>query len=354
VALTRLSVIIPVHNAAGLLSRCLQSLARSAFRDYECIVVDDASTDSSGAVATQYGATLIRLDRNGGPARARNRGAERAVGEIMVFLDADVCVHEDTLAQFDSHFRQHPSADAAIGSYDDTPADPGFVSQYKNLFHHFVHQTSRAQAWTFWAGCGAIRRDAFLASGGFDESYTRPCIEDIELGLRLCAQGRRIDLNPLIQVTHLKRWTFWNLIKTDVRQRGIPWLQLMLRDRTMPADLNVTGAHRLSVVLVFAAILLGISAALRRPLGLGQQADAVAAAALAAVGGLLYLNRDVYRFFARKRGLLFATRALAMHWLYYAYCGFSVGAALSLHLLHMAGFSRPQDRPDCAITGDPR
>src|SRR5690606_27163359 len=110
--------------------------------------------------------TVIALEHRGGPARARNRGVQQAQGEIVVFLDADVCAHPDTLARFDEHFRDSAAA-AVMGSYDDSPADPSFVSQFKNLFHHFVHQHSRSEAWTFWAGCGAIRRDIFLASGGF-------------------------------------------------------------------------------------------------------------------------------------------------------------------------------------------
>jgi GT2 family glycosyltransferase len=343
VALTRLSIIIPVHNAEGLLGRCLESVTRSAFPDYECIVVDDASTDQSRSIASPYGATLIPLDRNGGPAGARNRGAEQARGEILLFLDADVCVHTETLGQIDAHFRQHPSVDAVIGSYDDTPADPGFLSQYKNLFHHFVHHTSRTQAWTFWGGCGAIRRDVFLAAGGFDESYTRPCVEDIELGLRLRAQGRRIDLNPTIQVTHLKRWTFWKLLQTDLLNRGIPWFRLMLRHRIMPADLNVTLSHRLSVALVCAVVLLGATVIARKIMGLPYHSHLAVSSvwlAAAAAGLLLYLNLDLYRFFARQRGLLFAARALPMHWLYYCYCGVAAAAGLSLHLWDLLRASR--------------
>ena len=58
------------------------------------------------------------------------------------------------------------------------------VSQYRNLLHHFVHQHGHAEASTFWAGCGAIRRAAFDAVGGFDAArFPRPSIEDIELGL---------------------------------------------------------------------------------------------------------------------------------------------------------------------------
>ncbi|MFN8624529.1 MAG: glycosyltransferase family A protein [Candidatus Binatia bacterium] len=342
-----LSVIIPVHNGAHFLDRCLGSLGRSRFGDYECIVVDDASTDASGAVALRHGASVVTLVRNGGPARARNVGAQRAGGEILLFLDADVRVHPETLARVDAHFRAHPTAAAVIGSYDDAPTAPGFVSQYKNLFHHYVHQTSRADAWTFWGGCGAIRRTVFLAAGGFDEWYRRPCVEDIALGFRLRTLGHRIDLEPTIQVTHLKRWTFWSLLRTDVLDRGIPWFRLMLADRTMPADLNVTTTHRGSAALVCLTALLAGLVAMRAPLVSAGDPSllpplllwTVFAAAL-----LLVLNRDLYRFFARKRGLWFALRAVPMHWLYYGYCGVAVIAGLGLHLLDRLGARRERPR----------
>jgi len=335
----RFSVIVPVYNASALLDRCLQSLAASGFQSYECIVVDDASTDDTRAVAQRFAVRLLALDANGGPARARNRGAEYAQGEILVFIDADVCVHPDTLGLFDAHFRAHPAADAAIGSYNDTPADKGFVSQYKNLLHHYVHQRSRAEARTFWAGCGAVRRQVFLQVGGFDEAYRRPSIEDIELGYRLCANGHRIDLDPQIQVTHLKKWTFWSLIRTDLRDRGIPWFQLMLKQRTMPADLNVTVAHRVSVVLVFVMLvlcgvlladqLLGVSIPTPRSF---RPAFWVGGSVAALAVLLFALNYDLYRFFMRRRGLVFAACALPLHWLYYGYCGLAVALGLSAYL----------------------
>jgi GT2 family glycosyltransferase len=331
----RLSVIVPVHNARSFLDRCLLSLAASQFRDYECIVVDDASTDETRAVAAKYDVNLVALDHNGGPARARNRGAERAQGEILVFIDSDVCVHPDTLGRLDAHFRAHPTAAAVIGSYDDAPADKGFVSQYKNLFHHYVHQRSRTTAHTFWAGCGAIKRQVFLQLSGFDESYRRPSIEDIELGYRLRANGHRVDLNPEIQVTHLKRWTLPGLVRTDTRDRGIPWFLLMLQHRTMPADLNLTFAHRVSVALMAVVVFLWGIMLSHQLFGLPPAVlsrSTTAWGTIACVATLLLLNGDLYRFFARKRGLAFAVGAVPLHWLYYAYCGASVVLALSAHV----------------------
>ena len=66
---------------------------------------------------------------------------------------------------------------AVFGSYDLPPRSPNVLSQYRNLFHHFVHQTSNDRATTFWAGCGAVKASAFRAMDGFDAGFKRPLFE---------------------------------------------------------------------------------------------------------------------------------------------------------------------------------
>ncbi|MBY0275335.1 glycosyltransferase [Candidatus Binatia bacterium] len=252
------SVVIPAHDASRFLDACLAHLAASTVEPLECIVVDDGSTDDTADVARRHGAIVVATDARSGPAHARNLGARHARGDVLFFLDADVCVHPGTLHAVAASFDADPALDALIGAYDDAPESADFLSQYKNLMHAFVHQHGRREAKTFWSGCGAIRRDVFLAHSGFDESYDRPAIEDIELGYRLAAAGRKIVLDPSLSVKHLKRWTFWGLVKSDIFDRGIPWTELILRDRCMPNDLNIQLSQRVSVALVF--VLLGLSA----------------------------------------------------------------------------------------------
>lgn len=246
-----ISVIIPVYNSAVHLRTCLEHLAKSDTAPIECIVVDDGSTDNSAAVAQDAGASVLSICGPGGPARARNAGARIANGDVLFFLDADVCVYPETLSRIQAAFEEDPELDALIGSYDDSPESADFLSQYKNLMHCFVHQHARRQACTFWSGCGVIRKNVFLEHSGFDESYGRPAIEDIELGYRLHVAGRKVILDKQVLVKHLKRWTFWNLLKTDILDRGIPWTELILRDRHMPNDLNLELSQRVSVALAF-------------------------------------------------------------------------------------------------------
>ncbi len=251
-------MVIPVYNAAGFLRSCLDHLSRSTCKDYECIVVDDGSTDDSAGIARRYGAKVVSTGGRRGPAHARNLGARQAAGDILLFIDSDVLVHPGTLARILADFSEDSALDGVIGSYDDSPGASDFLSQYRNLMHCYVHQTGRRDASTFWSGCGAIRRTVFLEHNGFDESYGRPAIEDIELGYRLTAAGRKLILDRRLLVKHLKPWGLWRVIKTDVLDRGVPWTELILRDQKLPNDLNVQLSQRLSVALVF--LMLGIAA----------------------------------------------------------------------------------------------
>jgi len=322
-ATARISVIVPVRNDAGHLRRCLEALRVSECRDFELIVVDDASTDDTPRVAEELGARVVRMERNGGPGRARNRGAEEARGDVIFFIDADVCVHPDTVGKVAESFASDPDLAAVFGSYDLMPRAATFLSQYKNLFHHYVHQRASERASTFWAGCGGVRKGVFRQLGGFDVEYGRPSIEDIEFGARMYKSGHKILLRKDLEVTHLKRWTLWGLLKTDVKDRGVPWTRLILREKSLPNDLNLKTSQRVCAVLAYvlvAAVLAGV---------FYPKTLWVAAACLA---GIVLLNLDFYQFFLRQRGWWFTVRVVPMHVLYYLYSAAAFTTGVGLHL----------------------
>lgn len=309
-----IAVIIPVHNGGASFRRCLASLAKSHHQPNEVIVVADGDSDGSWQVAEAFGAKVLRLPTAGGPARARNLGGKAAQSDLLFFVDADVEIYPDTIGRVLQTFQASPRLTALIGSYDDAPGAPNFLSQYKNLFHHYVHQIASEQASTFWGACGAIRRSAFLAIGGFDESYRRPCIEDIELGYRLKQAGHSIQLCKSIQVKHLKRWEPISLLRAEIFYRALPWTELLLRDRQLNNDLNLSLSNRLSVLFTFA---LGLS------LMIGWWLPPAWGIAAGLGGGLLLLNLPVYRFFHQKRGLWFSLCVIPWHWFYFLYGGLS-------------------------------
>ena len=95
-----ISVIVPAHNAAGYLRHSLPALQRSTYPAFECIVVDDASTDDTAAVCQAFAVQRVGLTGAAhGPATARNRGAAVSRGDILLFLDADVVLRPETLSR---------------------------------------------------------------------------------------------------------------------------------------------------------------------------------------------------------------------------------------------------------------
>jgi glycosyltransferase involved in cell wall biosynthesis len=320
-----ISVIVPVYNGRAFLDRCLDAILSSDNGSFEVIVVDDCSTDDSAHISREKGAKVLSTPRQSGPAYARNLAARAASGEILMFIDADVVVKTDTLAKVAEHFISEPRLSALFGSYDDEPAERNFLSQYKNLQHHFVHQNSRSEASTFWSGLGAIRREVFLDHGGFDcAKFAVPSIEDIDLGFRIRRAGHRILLDRDIQATHLKRWDLTSHLRTEIFCRALPWSRLILENNGMINDMNLKSADRMSAMLVAICLLSILLIVLNPVFGV-----------LAAICVVLIavLNRDILAFFVRKRGLGFAVRAFPLQLLYFFYSGVTFTYCWLRHML---------------------
>lgn len=326
-----ITVIMPVFNGADYIRKSLPPLLAMKERGevLEVIVVDDVSTDNTPQVARALGAEVLTMERNSGPGAARNRAATQAKGDILWLVDADVVAHPDAAAGIQAAF-DDPEVVAVFGSYDDQPPAKNFSSQYKNMIHHYYHQEGQREASTFWSGCGALRKTAFLAVGGFDvELFDRPAVEDIELGYRLRAAGGRISLVPEIQATHLKIWSFFEMIRTDIFSRAVPWARLMIAQGGLTDDLNVGKAERLRAVLAGIFVLV-IAAAI---FGLVPYW-----APFAMFAFTLAANAKLFGFFLSRKGPFFALSALLFHQLYYLYSS----AAFSFCWFENAlGFNRP-------------
>jgi hypothetical protein len=272
-----LTAIVPATNRPATLDRCVRAIEVSEDAPEEVIVVTDAPFP--------------------GPSAARNEGARRAAGDVLVFVDADILPHRDAFARIRRAFDQEPELAALFGSYDDTPEAPGAVSNFRNLLHHHVHQSGAGPATTFWTGLGAVRRDAYQATGGFDPGQR--WLEDVDFGMRLSASGAAIVLDPKVQGTHLKRWSLAEMVRTDFGRRGIPWVELMLRHRHTAPGLNLGARHRLSALASFTAAV-----------ALVRGNPRVAGCALLA---LVPLNAPFYRLLLRRRGAAEATLGVGLH-----------------------------------------
>ena len=112
----KLSIIIPIYNAENSLARCLDSILNQGFRDYELLLVNDGSTDSSLRICNQYAGAdnrILVIDKvNGGVSSARNAGLEAACGDWITFIDSDDWIGDD----YCSILNIEPQVDIIIGS----------------------------------------------------------------------------------------------------------------------------------------------------------------------------------------------------------------------------------------------
>lgn len=317
------TLVIATHRAGPMLNQCLDAVASLDPAPCAVIVVVDGADPQVVSAAQGRGFEVLVLENAPGVSAARNAGASRATTRFVAFLDSDVVPRRDHLQKAISALRTQPVAVAAFGSYDDSPAAPGLVSRYRNLLHHFTHQNGKRDAQSFWAACGICETEVFRLAGGFDETYRVPCIEDIAFGYKLRRAGYSIVLDPTWQVKHLKKWTWRDLVFTDIGRRAIPWTLLLLREGRLDNDLNIDSRSRWSALLVaaFPVTLLG---ALFSPWLLAIPA--------ACFSGAVLLNLRFYRFLAGKEGWLFALGAVPLHLFYYlaATIGWITGHAIFL------------------------
>ena len=307
-----ISVVMPAYNAAHYMPLVLPPLLNMLHDGEiaELLVVDDQSTDDTVKVAEEMGATVLVNPVNGGPGAARNLAAQHAKGDILWFVDSDVIAWPGGAAHILPAFAD-PEVVAVFGSYDETPSGQSWISKYKNLTHRYYHQRGNEESSTFWAGCGAVRKDAFLAIDGFDvETYQRPSIEDIDLGYRLRANGGRILLLPDLLGKHLKVWTIRNVVHTDIFMRAIPWSRLMISREGLTDDLNVSQGERIRAILA-GMFVLSLLVLIVLP-GFWPAPLVLFVAMLAA-------NSYLLQFMAQNGGALFALFGFAYHQFYYLY-----------------------------------
>ncbi|MEN9732402.1 MAG: hypothetical protein RLZ45_397, partial [Verrucomicrobiota bacterium] len=319
-----IAVVMPTHGPRRNAAQALRALGNLQPKPQEIIIVIDTPGTSEDARLLPSGALTVEVPHRSGPARARNAGVDRVASDWVLFVDSDVVVPPDTIQRVLDIVTRQPGLAALFGAYDSNPGDPGFLSQYRNLLHQFVHLQGREEAETFWAGLGAVRVDFFRKVGGFDLRFRKPSIEDIELGGRIRDHGGAILLEKSLQATHLKRWTFASMMRTDLFDRGIPWMRLILGRKRSGTDLSLGWTARLSTVLAG----IGVAGLVMVPWN-----PWIGAIAFASLALLVGLNLPFYRYLSGLRGMRFALLAIPWHILFYLTCGMAGVLGMIGHML---------------------
>lgn len=329
-----LSIIIPTYNSESTLGACLQGLQANGLEEgSEVTVVDDASSDGTREVARESGIETLRLiclEKNSGPARARNEGARQASHPHLLFVDADVvlCGRALEMVRESLDLYSHRKEVAGVlGSYEEGIPDSDFWTNYKNLTTCYLYHRTETLSPFLHTPILCIRRSTFLQFGGFDERRRKA--EDFQLGLRLGSRGFRFVIDRRLKGRHLKRYTPREIIREDwSRIRALQAMQLEPEERRFAYR-----AHRwdrlISLTLPGLSILL-LLAAYRWP----------ASFWLALFCVLLFglVNFSFLNYLRRKKGFLFACGSalfLYLEMLLASLClGLSAGAKPLARIIH--------------------
>ncbi|MDG4787625.1 glycosyltransferase [Micromonospora sp. WMMD1102] len=338
----RVSVIVPNYNKEKTLRACLAAIYAQSFPPAEVIVVDDASTDRSPRIAAEFPCTLLAFPVNRGVSAARNAGAARAGGDVLFFVDSDIALAPDALAEALAELRAHPECGVVQGIYEMTPlfAD-GPVESYKTLFEHFWRRRDVGVTATTMFALTALPRPVFELVGGFDEGLRDA--EDIEFGTRLPTAyeirtsdrvlGRHDDvdrLGPYLSEHFRRARTYAGAV---VAARWVPGPSAGTPGSTVGAPGRANSGrrapHRIDVGSVVG--LLGSAVAVAG-LPLTARSPWLLAVPLAGLVGFLGADRALLGFAFRQRGPGFLLFAVGMRFLTHLseFAGLALGLTRAL------------------------
>ncbi len=333
-----ISVIIPTRDRIDSLRLCLASIKQSNFSGFEVIVVDDGSKQNCSNVAKEFGYSAIRLNEPCGAWYARNKGAELAEGDILVFIDDDMVVQPNTLQRIQYLFSQNHYA--AISGVCGLKSDSRYlVTRYKNLWMFYSYIRSPRDFEWFICGMGAVKRDVFFELQGFDDRFfTRKGGGDLEFGRRLKEAGKQILLDTELQVEHLQRYTFYGLLRNDFkRSRG--WFQLAVQKKMISSVI-----HKLRIANIYPAFIISIpvSFILLFSLIFSLFYEISLIIALFSAWTYLIINCSQFRFFQKEEGTVFLLKTIPLSWVDHLISGLGVltGGISLLGMLIVKAVSR--------------
>jgi len=212
------SIIIPTYNDLAKLPRALQSIEQVDFplEQFEVIVVDDGSTDGTGAFVeslietTSLNLTYLRQE-NSGPAAARNQGVTRAQGEFILSIDSDCFVDGDILNRFLQHF-----PDDTLGGVGGNvlPDSDNLVASYLDYMGTWRPGTRNEGIFYLVTANAFFLRRAVEEAGLFDPGFRLPGGEELDLCYRMRKLGYRFKYDEKASVVHSHRTTFKSLLRT--------------------------------------------------------------------------------------------------------------------------------------------
>jgi GT2 family glycosyltransferase len=220
----RVSVVVCTYNGGRSLDQCLRSLLELEYPDYEVIVVDDGSTDDTGAILARYPNVRTIRQANHGLSYARNVGLHAATGAIVAYTDSDCYADPDWLTHLVDQLQRTTAA--AVGGPNLAPQEGWLAACVAAAPGQPTHVLESDQEAEHIPGCNmAFRRDDLLAINGFDYQY-RKAGDDVDVCWRLQHAGKWITFAPGAFVWHHRRQTPRTYLK---QQAGYGEAEALLR-----------------------------------------------------------------------------------------------------------------------------
>lgn len=224
----RISVIIPTLNEERYLRPTLQSLAEQTYRDFELIVKDGLSRDSTVEIAKEF-ADIVISEKDISIGDARNQGAKRANGEVLAFLDADTFLDKNALELVADDFTRYDIV-LLLPRYGPKERDIGIVPKIRkemNRFYVGFENYWRKDVDKFCGGMFMpVNFSAFRRIGGFDRRLR--CVEDIELSYRLRKTGNVLNDYRVKAYFSFRRFILSGYVET-LRNYGLNALRMHLK-----------------------------------------------------------------------------------------------------------------------------
>jgi GT2 family glycosyltransferase len=304
------SVIIPARNADRTLEACLKTVFASSFKPSEVLVVDDASNDGTRRIAERFPCRIVETNFARGPMRPRFAGAKTASPDLLIFLDADVCVFEDTFERMLRHFDDSGIC-AVTGILAKQPGQENFFSAFKNEYMNFIFKRQPAETEFLYGSLWAIRKNDLI----FFEPISEPfgdLVSDSELGLRLSAGGKKILLDQTLEVRHLKHYSLPALLLNDF---AVPFLfSLMLlrygRLKSIATRRGFSHARIGQVLGTAASFLACLALAAGVAAGRGSFRTAMFGCSAAGISAVWAYWRAFIASLPKTRGLAFTLKTL--------------------------------------------
>jgi glycosyltransferase involved in cell wall biosynthesis len=306
-----ISVIIPNHNGEKTIGRCLDAAFASHYSNFEVIVVDDCSVDSSANIIKEFPCRLIRLTEHGGASKARNTGAQNSSGEALFFIDNDCLLQPDTLAKAAAAYEEEGPGVIIGGTYTPLPYDQKFFSIFQSIYIHYSETKNTQNPDYVATHAMLIAKNMFHKSGGFNERFM-PILEDVEFSHRLKKMGATLRMVPEIQVQHIFNFTLVRSMRNGIRKSKY-WSIYSMKNRDLLSDSGTASREfKFNVLACFINILLILT-------GVLLKTWLFMLPVLLLFGSNLFLNRHLVRSFYKVRGPFFAIPALVYYTFVYPF-----------------------------------